>query len=102
MSNHDHHESKMNESEKFVPLSDNNNNLSKWKFVPLILSLALILIALVSAISKVGYLNNEEQVHWKHTNHATSKDSHENKYYKETESSGTEMKAKEGEPCETK
>ncbi|MCX6190386.1 MAG: hypothetical protein NTW54_12470 [Bacteroidetes bacterium] len=95
MSSHAHHESDSNHSEKFSPLSDNNSNLSLGKFLPLLFGLILIFSAVVCSVNSVGYVNNEEQADWKQEHHQSFRDSNENKYYKDAES--TESKGQEKE-----
>jgi hypothetical protein len=77
MSNHDIH----NESdEKFVPLKDNNNNLSFVKIISSVLLLGALIFLITTGVQYAGaYLTNEEQVEFKKDHGRYTKDSDENR-----------------------
>ena len=85
MSNHDTNQDTNQEpqsfSERFVPLSDNNSNLSLGKVITLMVSLALIVYGLLAIVESTGgYLTNEQQIEWRKEHHKPMKDSDENKH----------------------
>ena len=77
MSNHDIH---TESDEKFVPLTDNNSNLSVAKIIFFIVLLGLGVFGLTYGVQFAGsYIGNEEQIEFKHEHGRTIKDSDENK-----------------------
>lgn len=77
MSNHD---IQNDNEEKFVPLKDNNNNLSAVKSISYIVLLGGLIFCLTAGIQYAGaYISNQEQMEFKLKHHRFIKDSNENK-----------------------
>ncbi len=77
MSNHDIQE---DSDEKFVPLKDNNNNLSGVKIICSIVLLGVLVFCITTGVQYAGaYLQNEQQMEFKKEHQRHIKDSDENK-----------------------
>jgi len=100
--NHDHH----NNGDIFVPLTDNNNNVSLAKAAMFIVLLGLGVFTLVSTIYLCGgNRTNEEQVEWRIKHNSAFKDSNENEFYKseaEHSENHEEMKGEKAHGTEAK
>jgi hypothetical protein len=73
-----HHEMPNDSDEKFVPLSDNNSNLSWGRIIPMLFGVAALLVLALGIVKWVGYLQNEEQVEWRMKHQRPFRDSHQN------------------------
>jgi hypothetical protein len=77
MSNHD---IQNDSEEKFVPLKDNNNNLSAIKIITYIVLLGGVIFGVTAGVQYAGaYLRNEDQMNFKMQHQRFIKDSDENK-----------------------
>lgn len=98
MSHHETHHDASHNGDIFVPLTDNNNNVSMTKALMFIVLVGIGVFTLVTLIYQFGGQRaNEEQVEWRIKHHGAFKDSNENEFYK----SGADSKKEEPKTHET-
>lgn len=96
MSHHTEHDSHDDNSVNFMPLKDNNHNLSLGKIWPLMLTIAVLIFGLVPGIKYAGgFVQNEQQEEWKVKHERGFSDSDENLFYKSEATAKEEGKAEE-------
>ncbi len=96
MSHHTEHVSHDDNSVNFMPLKDNNHNLSIGKIWPLMLLIAVLIFGLVPGIKYAGgFVQNEEQEEWRINHGRGLKDSDENLFYKSEATAKEEGKVEE-------
>lgn len=96
MSHHSEHDSHDDNSVNFMPLKDNNHNLSLGKIWPLMLLIAVLIFGLVPGIKYAGgFVQNEQQEEWKVKHERGFKDSDENLFYKSEATAKEEGKVEE-------